>query len=159
VHFGFNGGDGLKFSDIVIAVASIVVLITLLEYPLGFVLDMQTGWGQLADGLISFLLSTLIVGVVFAGKIWEETRIKAILKIVVLYAILEIIGFWITTSASDYIAAIRESSSHPTYTATQWLYFDATMAGGTLFWDMILLLVAGFIGLYIGSLLRKPKKS
>ena len=149
----------MKFGDIVIAVASIVVLIPLFEYPLGFVLDMQTGWGQLADTLISFLLSTLIVGVVFAGKIWEETRIKAILKIVVLFAIPEIIGFGIFTSASDYISAIREGSSHPTYTATQWLYYDVTMAGGTLFWDMVFLLVAGFIGLYIGSMLRKPKKS
>ena len=149
----------MKFGDVITAVASTVVLIALFEYPVGLVFNIQSSGGQVAALFISFLLSALIVGVVFAGKIWEEARIKAILRIVALVAFAYIFEIWITASSSDWISAIREANPHPTYTATQWLYFDATMAGGTLFWDMILLLVAGFIGLYIGSMLRKPKKS
>jgi hypothetical protein len=155
----FGGGDGLKFSDVITAVASIVVLTYLFEYPLGFVFNLQTNGGQWADGLISILLSALIVGAVFAGKIWEETRTKAILRIVVLVAVLFIVGLWIGVSSSDWISAIREANPHPTYTASDWYYFDGSVAVGTLFINTIAVLAVCFIGLYIGSMLRKPKKS
>jgi flagellar biosynthesis protein FliQ len=149
----------LKFGDVIIAVASIVVLTYLFEYPLGFVFNLQTNGGQWADGLISILLSALIVGIVFAGKIWEETRIKAILRILVLVAVLFIFGLWISVSSSDWISAIREANPHPTYTASNWYYFDSSVAVGTVFLNVVFVLVSSFIGLYIGSMLRKPKKS
>jgi len=149
----------LKFSDVITAVASIVVLTYLFEYPLGFVFNLQTSGGQWADSLISILLSALIVGVVFAGKIWEETRTKAILRIVVLVAVLFIFGLWISVSSSDWISAIREANPHPTYTASDWYYFDGSVAVGAVFLNVVFVLVLGFIGLYVGSMIRKPKRS
>ena len=149
----------MKFEDIIIAVASIVVLIFLFEYPLGSVFNLQTNGGQWADVGVSILLSALIVGIVFAGKIWEETRIKAILRILVLVAVLFIFGLWISVSSSDWISAIREANPHPTYTASNWYYFDSSVAVGTVFLNVVFVLVLSFIGLYIGSMLRKPKKS
>ncbi|HXX87052.1 MAG TPA: hypothetical protein VEH86_01205 [Candidatus Acidoferrum sp.] len=149
----------MKFGDVIIAVASIVVLIALFEYPVGLVFNIQSSGGQVAALFIAILLSALIVGVVFAGKIWEETRIKAILKIVALVAFAYIFELWIATSSSDYISTIREANPHPTYTATQWFYFDNSVALSALFLDVIIVLVLSFIGLYLGSMLRKPKKS
>ena len=149
----------MKFSDVITAVASIVVLTYLFEYPLGFVFNLQTSGGQWADSLISILLSALIVGVVFAGKIWEETRTKAILRIVVLVAVLFIFGLWISVSSSDWISAIREANPHPTYTASDWYYFDGSVAVGAVFLNVVFVLVLGFIGLYVGSMIRKPKRS
>jgi flagellar biosynthesis protein FliQ len=148
----------LKFGDVIVAVASIVVLTYLFEYPLGFVFNLQTNGGQWADSLISILLSALIVGIVFAGKIWEENRIKAILRILVLVAVLFIFGLWISVSSSDWISAIREANPHSTYTASNWYYFDSSVAVGTVFLNVVFVLVLSFIGLYIGSMLRKPKK-
>jgi hypothetical protein len=159
MRFGFKGGDRLKFGDIITAVASIVVLIALFEYPVGIVFNIQSSGGQEATLFISFLLSALIVGVVFAGKIWEEARIKAILRIVALVAFAYIFEIWITASSSDWISAIREANPHPTYTATQWFYFDNSVALSAMFLDVIIVLVVSFIGLYIGSMFRKPKKS
>ena len=66
----------MKFSDIVIAVASLAVVLLFLEVILGLVLIPAIGWdwGPTVVGTIGFLLSGLVVGVVFSRKIWEERQ-------------------------------------------------------------------------------------
>jgi hypothetical protein len=149
----------LKFGDVVTAVASTAVLMVLTSYPLGFVLDMQTSWGQWANSGISIFLSTLIVGLVFAGKIWEEARIRAILRIVVVGAVLFIFYMTIRFTSSDFISWVSEANPHPEYTAANWYDFDGIVLSHNLFLNVVFLLVVSFIGLYIGSLLRKPTMS
>jgi hypothetical protein len=149
----------LKFGDIVTAVASIAVLMVLFSYPLGFVLDPQTWWGQWANSAISIFLSALIVGYIFAGKIWEEARIRAILRIVVLGAVLFIFYMTIRLSSADFISWVREAYPHPEYSAADWYRLDGMVLGYNLFLNVVFLLAVSFIGLYVGSMLRKPKKS
>jgi hypothetical protein len=149
----------LKFGDIVTAVASIAVLMVLFSYPLGLVLDPQTWWGQWANSAISILLSAMIVGYIFAGKIWEEARIRAILRIVILGAVLFIFYMTIRLSSADFISWVMEAYPHPEYSAADWYRLDGMVLGYNLFLNVVFLLAVGFIGLYVGSMLRKPKKS
>jgi len=131
----------------------------LIMFPLGFVLDQQTSWGVWTNEGISIFLSALIVGLVFAGKIWEEAHIRAILRIAVVGAVLFIFYLTIRFTSSDFISWIKEASPHPEYTATDWYYFDGIVLGLNLFLNVVLLLIVSFVGLYVGSLLRKPKES
>jgi hypothetical protein len=149
----------LKFSDVVSATASIAVLMALMYFPLGFVLNLQTFWGQWADSVISIFLSALIVGLIFASKIWEEARLGAILRIVVIGGVLLIFYTTIRFTSSDFISWVKEANPNPTYTAADWYHFDGEVLVYNLFLNVVFWLVVSFVGLYIGSLLRKPKKS
>jgi uncharacterized protein (UPF0333 family) len=155
----------LKFGDMVIAVASIAVLLVLFEYPLGFVLDPQTTWGSWANSIISLILGALIIGYIFRSKIWEENQIRTILKIVVLGAVLIIFSTAIHLSNSDFGAAVKEAfptfngKSTATYTASDWFTLITMVMLANLFLQVVLVLVVGFVGLYVGSMIRKPKKS
>ena len=44
-------------------------------------------------------------------------------------------------------------------TSSDWFFYDQIMVGVTALINVINVVVIGFIGLYIGSMLRKPKKS
>jgi hypothetical protein len=149
----------LKFGDVVTAVASVAVLLVLFSFALGWILDLQTSWGQWADSGISIFLSALVVGLVFSGKIWEEARIRAILRIVVVGAVLFIFYMTIRFTSSDFISWVREANPHPEYTAANWYYLDGMVLAYNLFFNVVLLLVVSFIGLYLGSMLRKQKRS
>ena len=78
----------MKFSDVVTAVASLVVISILLDsvFSALFVLMLPTG-GTCIAGILSILVASLIVGYVFALKIQEESRRGAIGSIVVLSAV------------------------------------------------------------------------
>lgn len=72
----------LKFGDVVIAVASITIILILIMFPLILVLTPALGnfAGFELSAVISFLLSPIIVGYIFSQKIWEENRTKTIAK-------------------------------------------------------------------------------
>jgi hypothetical protein len=155
----------LKFDDIVIAVASLVVIVLFLQVIVGLVLIPAIGldWGNTAVGIIGNLLSGLIVGVIFSRKIWEEAGIKTIAKIVVLGAVLVILflhiaiptqGDWTPLVKEDY----QKANPGKTLTTSQWwsveiFTLDEVIAVNLLPWIVLI-----FIGLYIGSIIRKPKK-
>jgi hypothetical protein len=82
----FGGGDRLKFGDVIVAVASLDVAFTLIGCLLNFALiPMNTEWGGMIAAIVSILISGLIVGYVFAGKLQEESRRASIAKVVVLF--------------------------------------------------------------------------
>jgi len=83
----------LKFGDIVTAVASLIVILGLTMLPLYVVLAPTLGvlWGGMVVGAISTLVSSVIVGYIFAGKMLEGRR-EAIAKIAVLSAALVMVS-------------------------------------------------------------------
>ena len=75
----------MKFSDVIVATASLVLAGFLLDFSLKgiFVLLNSTG-SELLAWIISFLVAPLIVGYVFALKIQGESKARTIGGIVVL---------------------------------------------------------------------------
>lgn len=132
----------MKFGDVVTAVASLAVISVLISFPMGMVLfsASDSSWAIGVTGG-STLLSALIVGYIFAGRIWEEDRMEAIAKITVLSAALPI--FFVAMQYGTYIAPWQYAA-----------YFNLWV-----FSNMVIVLVLGFIGLYVGSMLRRPAKS
>ena len=156
----------MKFSDIVIAVASLAVILLFLEVLLGLVLIPAIGWdwGPTIVGTVCYLLSGLIVGVVFSRKIWEEAGIKAIAKILVLGAILMILFYAAAIpTQGDWTPLVKENyqNANPgkTLTTSQWWSVEVSTLGEVIALNLFLGIVVSFIGLYIGSMLRKPRKS
>jgi len=150
----------LKFSDVIVATVSLVLFGLLLN---GFLL---VAFGSLSASstsdtlasIISFLVASLVVGYVFALKIQDESRTKAIGVIVVLsaFALLIFITIWIATPFAypweqDFLNSMFNR------TTSSWSHYDlnayAALAKSI---EVIMGMVISFIGLYIGSMFRKP---
>jgi hypothetical protein len=150
----------LKFGDVVTAVASLVVIAALLDSVLLAVfIPMISHAGFDVAGILSILVASLIVGYLFALKIQEESRVRAIGSIVVLSAV--VLMFFVMALLADPLVspAIKDALSS-IFSTGGWTNYD--WAVGTLAvvaMNVVYALVFGFIGLYAGSMLRKPKKS
>jgi hypothetical protein len=161
-----GGGDWLKFSDVILAVATVVVINVLVEFVLGIVLipSMGSYWGLNSSFILSALVTGLVVGIVFAGKIQEESRIRAVGKIAVLLGAVEAVAVLLSASANSYFGAyitetVQSMFSTSAWTTTDWfVYWQLGLLEGMAL-NVVLVLVLGFIGLYVGSMLRKPKKT
>jgi len=155
----------LKFGDIVMAVASLTVLLILLIYPLTLAFNQALGYEEasLIGGVISLILSAIIVGYIFTQKIWEENRTKTILTITVLFAFLIILMTYWEYSAIDYTPVLKENylKANPTATPStlDWYNIESMDLNLAKFVMVILVSPLIFIGLYIGSMLKKPAKS
>ncbi|HXX87743.1 MAG TPA: hypothetical protein VEH86_04780 [Candidatus Acidoferrum sp.] len=150
----------MKFSDVIVATVSLVLFGLLLN---GFLL---VAFGSLSASstsdtlasIISFLVASLVVGHVFALKIQDESRIKAIGVVVVLsaFALLIFTSIWMATPFAynweqDFLNSMFNR------TTQSWSHYDlnayAALAGSI---EVIMGIVISFIGLYAGSMLRKP---
>jgi len=169
VYFHFKGGGRLKFGDVVICVASMAVIFALIAAPLEMVLISALGisgmnnWGYDVSLIVSFFLSALISGYIFAGKLWEARR-KAITKITVLWAALVMLlaiivpatlADWGPKAKEEYLAA----NPGTTLSTSEWVTWEMMYLDVFMFLVVGMALVLGFIGLYVGSMLRKPVKS
>jgi flagellar biosynthesis protein FliQ len=151
----------LKFSDIIVAVASLIVVAWLVNAVLNFALiPMSTSVGGDLAFILSALVSAIIVGYVFAGKIREESRMASIGKIVVLFAVVMMLAVWTTGGATVHYSAWIDENLKNMYNTTSWANVDwfwfemmLTMAITAVY--AVYTLVFGFIGLYVGSM-RKP---
>lgn len=148
----------MKFSNVIIATVSLVLV--------GLILDafLLVAFGSLNSNstsdllafIISCLVSSLVVGYVFALKIQEESRIRAIGVIVVLstFTVMLFLGVWI---ANPFASPWFKDSLNNMYNKSVWTDYDlAAYSALTLSVDAIITLVITFIGLYAGSMLRKP---
>ncbi len=156
----------MKFGDVVTAVASSVVVMVLIHFPLMIVLIPALGsyWGINVSAIISVLLSALIVGYVFAAKIWEESRMEAIAKITVLAALLMAFAVVMEVAAmADWTTWVKETylEANPgaSLSAFEWYVVEGTYLGAMMFLNVIIVLLLGFIGLYVGSMFKRPAKS
>jgi uncharacterized membrane protein len=156
--FNSDGGDALKFGDVIIATASIVFLALVFDAVLMVAfapLNSPTTSDMLAT-IISSLVVSLIVGYVFALRIQEESRIRAIGSITVLgaIAVLFFMAIWI---ASPFESPWFKESLNNMYNTSGWTNYDwAAYTAFNVSVIATLVAIVSLIGLYIGSMLRKP---
>jgi len=156
----------LKFSDILIAVASLAVIFLFLAVILGYFMTPAMGWdwGPAVSSFGSVLISGLIVGAIFSKKIWEEAGIKTIAKIIVLGAVLSMLYYAAAIpSQGDWTPYVKETfqNTHPgtTLTTSEWFSVEVAALGQEIAINVFFLIVLGFTGLYVGSMLRKSRNS
>jgi len=163
--FPLQGGDILKFGDIIIAVASLVVLVILISFPLTLVLTPALGnlGGFMLSAIIAFLLSAIIVGYIFAQNIWEENRTKTIAKIAILFTVLAISLIITEMATVEWAPMFRAEylKANPTATpsAFDWYYIQRLQLIAEDFILVVFMFALSFIGLYISSMLKKPAKT
>jgi hypothetical protein len=160
LRFSLGGGDWLKFSDVILAVATLAVVDILLDSLLlaVFVPVMSTGGTDVA-GILSILVASLIVGYLFALKIQEESRRGAIASIVVLSTLVLAFGAMVFLANPLASPAVKESMDS-LFSTSGWTNYDWFVAVfQVVALDIVFALVFSSIGLYAGSMLRKPKKT
>jgi hypothetical protein len=146
------------------AMASLVVAYVLLDLMLSAVMiPASSYWGPDVATIVSLLAASLIVGYVFAAKIHEGSRIRAIGKTVVLSAVV-LMFYTLGLSANPYAGAALQESLESMYATSAWTTWDWVAYSSLLMvmlvgLNVVFALAFGFIGLYAGSMLRKPKKS
>ena len=153
----------MKFGDALMSVATISVISALIHAPLDMVFVSALGLtsGYAASAFVSFFLSALISGYIFAGKIWEARR-EAITKITVLWAALVILvlKFEPTQAHWGLLAEEAYQGQYGTTLSTiEWVHWEIMYRDIFVFLFVVVALVLGLIGLYVGSMLRKPKTS
>jgi hypothetical protein len=140
------------------AVSSGFVIWVVLDAVLDMPMDHE--WEYTVVASVSILVSALIVGYVFAGKIREESRMISIGKIVVMSAFVMI-----------FLTVTSYAAINPHYTNLVDQEFNATSTSSwkpidwynnelmALFWNtgisVLEVLALSFVGLYVGSM-RKP---
>jgi hypothetical protein len=154
----------LKFSDAVTAAVSLSVIYILLEFVLLAVfVQVSTVWGVDVALILSILVASLIVGYVFAEKIQEDSRKGAISRIVVFFTL--VLAFYAMTSytnpytSAGITEALESMFSTGGWTTLDWASYSAFLMEMIVAMYVVYALVFGFIGLYVGSILRKPKKT
>ena len=152
----------MKFGDVVMCVASIAVITALIAAPLDIMVVSALGFGGYDVGVfVSFFLSALIGGYIFAGKIWEARR-EAITKIVVLWAalVMLIIGNFPALAHWGLMAEEAYQGQYgTTLTTSEWVSWEMMYLDVFTFIVVVIALVLGVVGLYVGSMLKRPAKS
>jgi len=164
MYLHVEGGDRLKFGDVITAVASLAVIYIVLDFVLFVVvITVNTYWGPDISTVVSVLVASLIVGYMFAAKIHEESRRGAIGRIVVL-STLVLTFYTMALFANPYMdTAVQESLesmfSTSGWTTWDWVAYSQLLMGMVVALNAVFVLVFGFVGLYAGSMLRRPVKS
>jgi hypothetical protein len=162
----FAGGDRLKFGNIILTVASVAVVDIMLYFLLGLALIPSIGsyWGLNSAGIVSLLIAAIVVGYIFAGKIVEESKMRTIGKISVLFGWMMSWSVALGASANGYYNAwadetLKSMFSTSAWTTTDWYIYGQMVLMTNIVLNVILGLVLTFVGLYVGSMLRKPRQS
>lgn len=155
----------MKFSDVILAVSIASVVGVLLDFVLLAVfVPVNSYWASDIAGIPSILVASLIAGYVFALQIQEESRMKAVGKIVALLALVQSLGAMVAFSGNSYYGAFIKETLQSMYSTGAWTtvdwfaYVQLAMVMNVAF-NVVLMVVFGFIGLYAGSMLKKPKKT
>ncbi len=147
----------------ILAAASLAIVSKIIYFPLAWVLYPPLGpqSGSVVGIIISILAAAVITGYVYAGKIWEENRTRTIAKVVVLLTAF----VWVTAlievaPSADWTSKTRAEwltiNPGAVPTTTEWYYIENLILNLALFLAIVFAVVLGFIGLYIGSQLKKP---
>jgi len=153
----------LKFGDLLIPVASIAVISALIHAPFDFVFVAVLGLtsGPTVSTFVSFFVSALICGYIFAGKIREAKR-EAIAKITVLWAALVFLILQFKPAQAQWGLMVEEAY-HGQYGTTlstlEQVHWEIMYLDIFVFMFVALALVLSLIGLYGGSMLWKPETS
>jgi len=150
----------LRFGEVIIAVATLTVVYVLLYSVLlvAFIPTVGTFWAMDAAAIVSLLIASLIVGVVFAGQI-REARMSSIGRIAVLFAIV-IMSASMAMGSNPYMGdslkeGLESMYSTSGWTTTDWFTYSQMVLVLIVAVNIVLALVLGFVGLYAGSMLRR----
>ena len=159
-----NGGERLRFGDVITAVASLFLVTVLISYPLEIVLISTLGLqsGPPVGASISVLLGGLIIGYVFSGRM-NDSRRESIVKISVLFTVLMLFSIVLNNAVlgQDFTEWVHESylESNPTASPSsfEWFLIGGLSIGSQMFMNGILLFLLSLVGLLIGSIIRKKE--
>jgi high-affinity Fe2+/Pb2+ permease len=147
---------------VIIATVSLLLLGIFLDafLAVGFIRMNNDRLADMLSFIIAVLISSLVVGYVFALRIQEDSRIEAIGVIDVLSTFTFIVydSIWICNyyGSEWFTEEINSVFSPP----SGWTPYDYVAHSELLVSILgIIALVIIFIGLYAGSMLRKPKKT
>jgi len=146
-------------------VSSLTVIATLLFFVfLAVFVPVNSSWGVDIANIISILVASLIVGYVFAVKIREESRMRAIGSIVVLFTVVLMFALMALLAVNPYMSmaideGLESMFSTSGWTTVDWVGYSHFVLIMIVALNDVFALVFGFIGLYAGSILRKPKKT
>jgi hypothetical protein len=155
----------LKFGDIIIATATIIVLCVLISYPLTLLLSLATSAYNAFEisGFIVFFLSPVVTGYIYAKQIKQENRTKTILKIAVLVAFTAMFMVLLDDAVVEWAPYYKAEylKTNPTATPTAYEWYNIQLAALTMetFAAAAVMLIFTFIGLYIGSMLKRTTKT
>ncbi len=154
----------MKFGDVIMAVATLAVVYILIYSVLGIAfVPINSVWGLNVAFFVSVLISASIVGYVFAGKIREESRLVSIGKVVVLFAFVIMLIVLIGSAVGHSGALIDENLQNmyqtSSWTNMDWVAYEAVAVVLNTSVNVLSVLALGLVGLYTGSMLRKPKKT
>jgi hypothetical protein len=158
VFLGFKGGDRLKFGNVIIAMVSLVLLGLILDAFLmvGFISMNNDRLASMLSLIIAFLVSSLVVGYVFALRIQEDSRIKAtgVIDVLSTFTLLIFDSIWIcnTYGSEWFIQDLNNAFNTSGWTPYEYAAHTALLVSMVA----IIAFVVIFIGLYAGSMLRKP---
>ena len=158
-----KGGEILKNEDLLIVVATMAVVVALIAYPLDltFVSAMGLASGYPISFITYLFVSALLGGVVFARSL-QEYRMKAIAKVTVVWGFFWMLLATIVPAFSEYggyARAAYEGQYGTTLSAAEWANWQSVFAEMFGEITVIVAIVTCFIGLYLGSILRRPKKA
>ena len=156
----------MRFSDVIVAVASLTIGFILFDCVFNLALVPATGsdYGASLAVILSILLSGLVVGYVFAGKIQEESRMASIGKVVVLFTAVFGVLTTIVYGTIYHYGAMSDETLQSMYntsawTNTNWFAYEIMMLVIAVALFVVFALVFGFIGLYIGSMRKTSSKT
>jgi len=149
----------LKFGDVIIATVSLVLLALILNAFLmfGFISMNNDQLAAMLSTIIATLISSLVVGYVFALKIQEDSRIKAtgVIDVLSAFTLLVFETVWICNyyGMQWFMEDFNNVFKPPSSGWTPYAY--AAHAALLISIIVILAFVVVFIGLYVGSMFRK----
>ena len=152
----------MKFSDVVIATATLVLFGLILDaiFMVVFAPLKPNTTSDLLSFTISYFVVSLIVGYLFALKIQEESRIRAVLAIAVLSSLLGIYFFYSIWIANPFASPWFKDSLNSMFNTSGWTDYEWSAYSALIVsLDIVIGFVLSFIGLYAGSMLKKPKKA
>jgi hypothetical protein len=148
----------LKFSTMIIAMVSLVLLGLILDafLQVGFISINNDSLSDVLSFIIAFLISSIVVGYVFALKIQKDSRIKAtgVIDVLSTFTFMLFYSVWIAT----YYGGIWFMDSLDNmFKPSGWSHYEYAAYSAVLVSIVaIIALAIIFIGLYAGSMLRKP---
>ena len=149
----------MDFGDTVYATATVSAISVLLFVPMDMVFGTDL---YLVGRFLSVLIAALITGVIFAGKL-ADAKVLSIAKVLVLATVVIMFVEIGILSAANGMAAFKDSylEANPgaSMTNIQWANLMDIYVFQQVFFFIVLMNAIGFVAVYLGSLLRKPKKS
>ncbi len=149
----------LKFSDVVTAMASIVVASIVLDSLFSVAFARAFPEGADVAGVLSILVASLIVGYVFSLKMQENYRMRAIASIAILSSVV-FMFYGMALFANPLVAPAVKEHISDAFATTSWTN-DDWLTGIVMIMGLLvaLALASIFVGVYAGSMLKRPKKT